>query len=100
MTQILLHFGLIDYDNVYDIRFDDTDDSDNDSITTQSDDDNELYVHENPYCHVLDPEDDSFLNDVDAYGLAYARYKARIMRRTRPDGEPIFNTSESSEQSM
>ncbi|TMW53900.1 hypothetical protein DOY81_000957 [Sarcophaga bullata] len=87
-------------------EYDDTGDSDSPgSTTTESDAGNELYVHEDPYCHVLDPEDDSFLNDVDVYGLAYARYKARVMRQSKQndgelDDEQKSNNSDSSEQSI
>lgn len=71
------------------------DDSDCGSIDSESGAGSDVYVYEDPYCHVLDPEDDSFLNDVDVYGLAYARYKARVMREAKLEEDVLDDEDES-----
>ncbi|KAM7354202.1 female sterile (2) ltoPP43 [Cochliomyia hominivorax] len=69
--------------------FGDDDDEENDLNDSSSDDDGGYYnAYRDPYVHSVDPEEEDFCNDIDSvdvdrYGLAYARYKARILKKSK-----------------
>lgn len=54
-----------------------------------SDDDGSYYnAYRDPYVHSIDADEENFCADVDScdvdrYGLAYARYKARILKKNK-----------------
>ncbi|XP_023307460.2 probable RNA polymerase II nuclear localization protein SLC7A6OS [Lucilia cuprina] len=68
---------------------DDDEENDVEGFNDSSSDDGGFYnAYRDPYVHSIDPEEEGFCNDVDScdvdrYGLAYARYKARILKKTK-----------------
>ncbi|XP_065357845.1 protein PFC0760c [Calliphora vicina] len=63
--------------------------SDEDFNNSSSDDGGFYNAYRDPYVHSIDPEEQGFCNDVDScdvdrYGMAYARYKARILKKSKP----------------
>uniref|UniRef100_A0A1I8Q403 Probable RNA polymerase II nuclear localization protein SLC7A6OS n=1 Tax=Stomoxys calcitrans TaxID=35570 RepID=A0A1I8Q403_STOCA len=66
------------------------DDEEDESGASSSDDDGNYYnAYRDPYVHSIDPEEDNFCEDVDScdvdrYGMAYARYKARVLKKSKP----------------
>ncbi|XP_013098754.2 probable RNA polymerase II nuclear localization protein SLC7A6OS [Stomoxys calcitrans] len=66
------------------------DDEEDELGSSSSDDDGNYYnAYRDPYVHSIDPEEDNFCEDVDScdvdrYGMAYARYKARVLKKLKP----------------
>ena len=69
-----------------------------------SSDDEDILAYEDPYIQTLDIEDNDFVDDIDCcdvdrYGLAYARYKARILKKqNNDDSDDEYNDAERSSE--
>uniref|UniRef100_A0A1A9VQ35 Probable RNA polymerase II nuclear localization protein SLC7A6OS n=1 Tax=Glossina austeni TaxID=7395 RepID=A0A1A9VQ35_GLOAU len=64
----------------------DDEETDSSSSSSSADNDNYYNSYEDPYIHTINVEDEDFCEDVDyydadRYGVAYARYKARHIRK-------------------
>lgn len=78
------------------------DDEENGEDDSSSDDDGYVNAYRDPYVHAIDPDEEGFCNDVDScdvdrYGMAYARYKARLLKKSKPkaaDDEDIDDSEE------
>lgn len=58
------------------------DDEDSSSAEYFSSDDEDCLEYSDPYVHTVDVGfENEFIDDADRYGMAYARYKARVLKR-------------------